>query len=118
MPQYYQPQYTSAGYYQQNAQQQQQSSSGNFITVLVSSESEMINYPVAAGFTVLLIDFEHKKFWLKSTAMNGVPQQPRSFSFTEEAPKIQNEEQSVSRKEFDELNAKLDKLVAALGGNE
>lgn len=55
----------------------QQNNSNSLMTVLVNSEDEVNNYPVAAGFTVMLVDFSHNKFWLKSTAMNGVPQPPR-----------------------------------------
>lgn len=63
--------------------QPQQNNSNSLMTVLVNSEDEVNNYPVAAGFTVMLVDFSHNKFWLKSTAMNGVPQPPRVFTISE-----------------------------------
>lgn len=94
--------------------------SGSLMTVLVNSEEEVNNYPVAAGFTVMLIDFTHGKLWLKSTAMNGVPQAPRVFTITEIVAKpaeIQNGS-SVTREEFDALNTKIDKLISSLGGAE
>lgn len=96
-------------------QTQQQTS---LLTVFVDSESEVNDYPVAAGTTVQLISFKMGKFYLKSTATNGVPQPIRVFSFTEEtaAPEIQNG--AVSRDEFNALNAKLDKLIAELGGDK
>ena len=50
-------------------------SNGSFITVLVNGESGANAYPVAAGNTVLLIDFNEKKFWLKTTDVNRIPQQ-------------------------------------------
>lgn len=68
----------------------------------------------------MLIDFTHGKFWLKSTAMNGVPQTPRVFTITEvptQPAQIQNGS-SVTRDEFDALNAKIDKLISSLGGAE
>lgn len=100
--------------------QPQQNNSNSLMTVLVSSEDEVNNYPVAAGFTVMLVDFSHNKFWLKSTAMNGVPQPPRVFTISEisqQPAQIQNGS-NVTREEFDALNSKLTKLIASLGGTE
>lgn len=108
-------------YYQNLSQQQPTGGNSSLMTVLVSSEDEVNNYPVAAGMTVMLMDFSHKRFWLKSTAMNGVPQAPRVFSMEEITPqplKIQNDQNGVTREEFDTLNAKLDKLISSLGGTE
>ena len=98
----------------------QQNNSNSLMTVLVNSEDEVNNYPVAAGFTVMLVDFSHNKFWLKSTAMNGVPQPPRVFTISEisqQPTQIQNGS-NVTREEFDALNSKLTKLIASLGGTE
>lgn len=97
-----------------------QNNSNSLMTVLVSGEDEVNNYPVAAGFTVMLVDFSHNKFWLKSTAMNGVPQPPRVFTISEisqQPAQIQNGS-NVTREEFDALNSKLTKLIASLGGTE
>lgn len=123
------PSYLQAGtagqYYQNLAQppigNATAASTSSLMTVLVSSEEEVNNYPVAAGMTVMLMDFGHKRFWLKSTAMNGVPQQPRVFSMEEITPspsKIQNEPTGVTREEFNLLTDKLDKLIASLGGTD
>lgn len=101
---------------QQAPLQPQQNQSG-LMTIMVSSEDEMLNYPVAAGVTVLLISFNLGKFWLKSTSTNGVPQQPRIFDFTEKTT-IQPTTNGVTREEFDSLNQKIDKLIAELGGND
>lgn len=98
----------------------QQNNSNSLMTVLVNSEDEVNNYPVAAGFTVMLVDFSHNKFWLKSTAMNGVPQPPRVFTISEisqQPAQIQNGS-NVTREEFDALNSKLTQLIASLGGND
>ena len=95
-------------------QQPQQQTS--LLTVFVDSENEVNDYPVAAGTTVQLISFKLNKFWLKSTATNGVPQPVRSFSFTEEIQNNQTEVKSVTREEFDALSKKLDKLLNELGG--
>ena len=97
-------------------QQPQQQTS--LLTVFVDSEEEVNDYPVAAGTTVQLISFKLNKFWLTSTATNGVPQPIRVFNFTEEtkAPEIQNG--AVSRDEFNALNEKLNKLIQELGGDK
>lgn len=84
---------------------------GGFYTVLVNGESGAISYPVASGNTVLLMDFNSNKFWLKSTNVNGIPQQLRSFSFKEETPDIQNGSQGVTRSEFVELSQNVSSLA-------
>ena len=98
-------------------QQPQQNTQSGLMTIMVSSEDEMINYPVAAGVTVLLISFNLGKVWLKSTSTNGVPQQPRVFEFTEKTT-IPPQTGSVTREEFDSLSSKIDKLIAELGGSD
>ena len=88
------------------------------ITVLVQGEANANSYPVGIGNTVLLMDFEGGKFWIK-TNPNGIRQPPRSFSFTETTPQPINQNRSenlVTREEFNALNSKLDKLLAELGG--
>ena len=88
------------------------------ITVLVQGEENANSYPVGIGNTVLLMDFEGGKFWIK-TNPSGIPQPPRSFSFTETTPQpaVQNGTiNSVTREEFNALSSKLDKLLSELGG--
>lgn len=99
-----------------NLQPQQQANNGQLLTVFVNSEAEVNDYPVAAGTTVQLISFKMGKFYLKSTATNGVPQPIRIFRFEEETQTVENQNGAVSRDEFDALNAKLDKLLKELGG--
>lgn len=94
----------------QQSYQPAQNNTGSFITVPVSGEAEAINYPVAAGNTVLLIDFENKVFWLKTTDVNRVPQPMRRFNFEEHIPQPIASEQPVSRKEFDELRKAIKEL--------
>lgn len=97
--------------------QQPQQTPGSIMTIFVSSEDEVRNYPVAAGVTVLLLSFNLKKFWLKSTSTNGVPESLREFPFEETTPQTQPTGTGVSREEFDSLSKKIDKLIADLGGN-
>lgn len=105
-----QPQITAP----QNPLPQQNASNGGssgFWTAVVNGVEGAESYPVASGNTVMLIDFNSKKFWLKSTDANGFPQQMRSFDFTE---KIQNGVEKadyVTRKEFEELKQLLEDLT-------
>ncbi len=94
---------------------QAQQTPGSIMTIFVSSEDEVKNYPVAAGVTVLLLSFNLKKFWLKSTSTNGVPETLREFPFEETTPKAPSNT-GVSREEFEGLSKKLDKLLSELGG--
>ena len=98
----------------------------DLMTVYVQGEAGANAYPVASGNTVLLIDFDSGKFWLKSN-INGVPQRLRAFSFSEiihEPEQIPDQQISVvTRDEFDSLSNSvmtiannLNKLVSELGG--
>lgn len=90
-----------------------QPSVNSIMTVFVSGESGAASYPVGAGNTVMLIDFDSKMFWIKSTDTNGVPQQLRRFNFVEQTAEKQanNEDAPVTRKEFEELKQMLDDLL-------
>lgn len=102
--------------YSYSPQTQQQN--GSLMTVIVSGEDDVNVYPVAPGVTVMLISFEKNKFWLKSRGNDGVPLPIRSFPFKEEQPIANNQNEAVSRKEFDELTNKLNKLLDELGGTK
>lgn len=101
--------------YMQQTQPTPSATQNGLMTIFVNSEDEVNNYPVAAGLTVLLISFNLKKFWLKATDTSGIPKQIRTFSFEEKTP-VENQNGFVSRQEFTDLNAKLDKLISELGG--
>lgn len=122
-PQFYPSSYTTAtpNFYNVSpgaVPQQSNTNSGSLMTIFVSSEDEVKNYPVAPGLTVMLISFNLQKFWLKSTNTNGVPETAREFSFTEKlaAPETQKIQNGVTREEFDSLSKKIDKLIEDLGG--
>lgn len=96
---------------------QPQQTPGSIMTIFVNSEDEVKNYPVAAGVTVLLLSFNLKKFWLKSTSTNGVPETLREFPFEETTSNVPMQNSGVTREEFDSLSKKIDKLISDLGGN-
>ena len=103
-----------------------QQTNNNVIVVPVQGESGASIYPVAAGNTVLLMDFNLKKFWIKATDINGLPSKFAAFDFKEEVKPIpQDTGNFVSRNEFDEwrqgtdaqLQQILDRVNALIGGN-
>lgn len=106
--------------YQQYQNYQQQNN--NVIVVPVQGESGASMYPVAAGNTVLLMDFNTKRFWIKATDINGLPSKFAAFDFTEVVrPLPPNENNFISRNEFDEwkksTDAQLQQIIALVGGN-
>lgn len=100
--------------------------------VWVQGELGARNYPIAPNTSVLLMDSESSKFYIKSADLLGV-QTVRSYEYNELVPtskpvepetveqtkpsvdsKSQNESQVefVSRKEFDELKKTIDDLMS------
>ena len=82
--------------------------------VTVQGEAGARVYPVAAGNTVLLIDFDAKKFWLKSTDTNGMPSRFASFNFSEEIKTNDDTGRFISRNEFDALKQSIDTQLKQL----
>ena len=98
---------------------QQQQPNNSVTVVTVQSEAGARIYPVAAGNTVFLIDFDAHKFWLKSTDANGMPSRFATFNFTEEIVQ-QNQGDVVTRNEFNDLKKSIDvqfkQLIDAIKG--
>lgn len=114
---YNQNSYLNNQYQPQMNQNNQNNNSGNLMTISVTTEDEVNNYPVAAGMTVMLISFNLKKFWLKSTNTSGIPEPIRVFPFEEEAQIApQPQESGVTREEFNALVKNVEKLINDLGG--
>ena len=99
---------------QQQPVYNQPQNTNSFYTVLVNGEAGANSYPVASGNTVLLMDFNSNKFWLKSTNVNGIPQQLRTFTFNEEVKEIQNGSVDVTRDEFNTLSQHVSALTASV----
>ena len=107
------------GYPQPQQFQQYQQPNNNVIVVPVQGESGASMYPVAAGNTVLLMDFNTKRFWIKATDINGLPSKFAAFDFREVVrPLPQNENNFISRTEFDEwkqgTDAQLKKILESV----
>ena len=109
--------YTPPQQYQQQYQPYQQANN-SVIVVPVQGESGASMYPVAAGNTVLLMDFNLKRFWIKATDINGLPSRFAAFDFSEVVkPPVQNGTTDfVSRSEFEELKQAIEKLNDLIGG--
>lgn len=90
--------------------------------VSVTSDDQILNYPVASGNTVEFINFNTNRLCFKSTNQNGVSMPLRWATFSyDEQQQMQNQPQnfnnqndvnSVSREEFDELRSM---MVQTLG---
>ena len=115
------------GYSPQPQYQPYQQANNNVIVVTVQGESGASMYPVAAGNTVLLIDFNLKKFWIKATDINGMPAKFAAFDFTEAVkPQAIETQDFVSRSEFDkwknntdaQLKTIIDNLNVLVGGKD
>lgn len=74
----YQPYMYQNPYYQQPAQQRQDQG-----LVWVQGEAGAKSYLVAPGATVLLMDSEGSRFYLKTADASGVPLPLRVFEYTE-----------------------------------
>lgn len=103
------------GYAQQQAIPQQRN---EIITTFVQGEAGAKFYPVAAGNTVFLFDFNSSKFWIKATDANCIPQPMREFDFSEVVKKQPETPNSdvPTRAEFDELTNAVNRLLNAIGG--
>jgi hypothetical protein len=111
----------------QPLQQPQQNSNG---ILWVSGEVGAKSYLVAPGTSVLLMDSENEKFYIKSTDVSGMPQPLRVFEYHEingrmpqKQPEAAMNDMYVTRKEyqdlFDKYNEILDKINSfpASGGS-
>ena len=100
-------------------QQMQMQRNNDVLVVPVSGEVGAQNYPVAAGNTVLLTDFNAGFIWLKSTDTNGMFQNMRKFEVKEITPKPAQvpPDNFVLRTEFEQLQQSINQLIAKIGGS-
>lgn len=98
--------------------QPQQNNSG---ILWVSGEVGAKSYLVAPGTSVLLMDSESEKFFIKSTDVSGMPQPLRTFEYHEVSSQIppkqhvqEPDNKYVTRQEYDDLKGKYDAIIARL----
>lgn len=80
--------------------------------VWVQGEAGAKAYPVAAGNSMLLMDSESERFYIKSTDVSGMPMPLRTFSY-KESLEADGEKKSVDMSNYitrDELEARLSSL--------
>ena len=97
------------------------------IVIPVTGEQAARSYPIEKGRTVLLIDFENHRFWIKSIKPNGLESSCEGHSFISdsEANSRMNQQQMtpqlnvteefqnkfVSREEFDALKKTIEDFM-------
>lgn len=83
----------------------------------VQGEAGAKAYMMAPNTTILLMDSEGQRFYLKSTDMSGVPTL-RTFKYTEVTsqpmPEEVPENKYVTRQEYDEIRGKVDGIIQSI----
>ena len=83
------------------------------MVVFINDDNIAVNYPVAPGMTVALINLGSGKMYIKSTAANSMPNPTRIFDIKEVLEKQQSED-SVSRQEFEAFSHSLGQQIQGL----
>lgn len=105
------PQYSQAGQSMQMPMQMsgQAQMPNNSSIIWVQGEVGAKAYPVAAGASVILMDSEENRFFIKSTDASGMPLPLRVFTYTEEVATQRSYDSGhdtgdyVTRKELEEM---------------
>lgn len=112
----YYPAYNAAPVVPQQAPQNQQNDGG---IIWVQGEAGAKSYLIGAGKSVILMDSESDRFFIKCTDASGMPMPLRIFEFTEVSPAPQVDmTKYVSREEFDKLAAKLAEMEGVNNGKQ
>ena len=102
-PMNYQPIYPTYNYVPQQAVTTQPAETG---ILWVQGEAGAKSWAVAPGKSVLLMDSESNKFYIKSSDGSGMPMPLRTFEYTEQTDKPQETQldtsEFVTKKELDE----------------
>lgn len=101
--------YPQNGNFQQTTQIQPQQPANELMVVMVDNEQAVQNYPVAMGTSVMLMDYQNKKFWIKSMT-NGVTPTITEHEFKVISGDSKNTGSDVTRDEFDALSENVSKL--------
>lgn len=104
--------YYNNGFYGNNYGQQQQGIT--WVQGLEGAKSYMVN----PGSTVLLMDSESRKFYIKSVDVSGMPAPIKVYEFTEMVEQKQDANNFVTRDEFNRLEAKIEALSTQRKGEK
>lgn len=119
-PIYQPPAYPPAGQQQPQTQQQTQPQTTNRWD-WVQGETGAKSYLVAPNTTVLLLDSESQRFYLKSADASGMPMPLRTFSYAETtqaaagatiSTETHTEVQYATKADVEELTRRIDALTA------
>lgn len=110
------PQYSQATMPQVQIPQSQPQNNGNINWV--QGEVGARAYPVAPSNSVLLMDSDEPRFYIKTADASGMPMPLRVFSYTEEVASQQSHETPkeidtsnfITREEFEQLEERLTKV--------
>lgn len=111
---YNQPMYPMYQGFQDRMPQAPQSNQG---ILWVQGESGAKSYLVAPGSSVLLMDSEGERFYLKSSDASGMPQPLRVFEYREVTGKQTAPDMSdryVTRDEYNDLRGKYESIMSRL----
>ena len=95
--------------------------------IWVQGETGAKSYMVAPNTTVLLMDSENQRFYLKSSDASGMPLPLRVFEYTEKAqntPKMASEEKVMdlssyaTKAEIEAILAEIEALKKKIGGRK
>ena len=89
------------------------SQNNGILVVPIQSNDSVATYPVAAGTTVMLMNYPAKKFWMKSTGQDGLTQTITEHNFEVVADEKNGD--FVSKKEFEEVKKQLNIILEKLG---
>lgn len=100
--------FLNMGYMNTPYSQQQQmypvQQKGITTVVVVSGEDSVNSYPVAAGNTAVLMDFNLGKFWLKTTDVYGRPLPVEEYGFYKSTSSSSQPPQSIKNPDTQQLN--------------
>ena len=110
--------YFPMGYQSYQQPQYQQPQQSGF--VWVQGEAGAKSYLVAPNTSVLLMDSEEQKFYIKTTDQSGVPMPLRVFTYTEASNSAQNAPKTaeavnsttyVTKREFDAFKEQIEGIL-------
>lgn len=97
---------------------------GISVVAVIPGEESVLTYPVAAGCTALLVDFNTMRFWLKATDIYGrpLPAEPYRFepivSANTQPVSAQNQNDYVKKEDFATVAQMVYELYNELKGGD
>lgn len=97
---------------------------GISIVAVIPGEESVLTYPVAAGQTALLIDFNSMRFWLKATDIYGRPLPAEPYRFepiintTAQQSSAQSQIEYVKKEDFNAVAQMVLEIYNELKGDQ